>query len=231
MHPEEAEPHRRANRAEDLYARLRHAIVHGELRPNERLVEAELAESLGVSRTPVREVLQRLRRDGLVTSRRRGWVVREHTADEIRDIYACRAALEGYAARLAALSATEEQRAELKSILNSAPPAAPGSERMVVINERFHEAIIDASGNELLAELCRQSRLYYFNRRVAALYNEEAAAQSRAQHEKLLGAILARDPDLAEALIREHIETALGMILSHPELLARPQPRQADVVG
>src|ERR1051326_9590051 len=85
-----------------LYERLRHSIVSGELRPSQRVLELELAAQLEVSRTPVREALQRLAGDGLVLSHRRGWIVREHTALEIKEIYECRMALEGYAARLAA---------------------------------------------------------------------------------------------------------------------------------
>src|SRR5436190_22723903 len=91
---------------EAIYEQLRSEIVRGQLRPNERLVEAEIAERLQVSRTPVRESLQRLAADGLVVSRRRGWVVYEHTIDQIRDIYETRIALEGYATRLAAERAT-----------------------------------------------------------------------------------------------------------------------------
>lgn len=210
---------RTANRADALYSRLRHAIVQGQLRPNQRLVEAELAEALQVSRTPVREVLQRLAVDGLISRHRRGWVVREHNAEEIKDIYACRAALEGYAALLAATSATDEQLAELEAILYSVADTTSRNE-MVDVNERFHEAIIDASGNRLLAELSRRSRLYFFNRRVAKLYTDAEAAHSRAQHVALLEALQARDGARAEAIAREHIETALQAILARPEILA-----------
>src|SRR3954471_15798899 len=94
---------RSANRTDSVYEQLRSEIVRGQLRPNERLIEAELAERLQVSRTPIREGLQRLAADGLVASRLRGWIVYEHTLDQIRDIYETRAALEGFAARLAAL--------------------------------------------------------------------------------------------------------------------------------
>jgi DNA-binding GntR family transcriptional regulator len=210
-----------ARRADAVYATLRHAIVHGDLRPNQRLVEAELAEALSVSRTPVRAVLPRLLLPGWDTSHRRGWFVREHAADEIRDIYACRAALEGYAARLAALNSSDDQLAELAAILDAADPRAMTREEMVDVNERFHEAIINACGNELLADLCRRSRLYYFNRRVAQLYTDEQAARSRAQHERLLAALQARNPDLAEQITREHIDGALHVILTRGEVVTR----------
>src|SRR5690606_9984578 len=95
-------------RAHEIYDRLRGDIVHGVLRPNEPLIETELAEQLGVSRTPIRESLQRLASDGLIVYRRRRWYVYEHTADEIREMYEIRAAQEGYAARLAAERGTAE---------------------------------------------------------------------------------------------------------------------------
>jgi DNA-binding GntR family transcriptional regulator len=218
------EPVDSTRRADALYTTLRQAIVHGDLRPNQRLVEAELAEALNVSRTPVREVLQRLLLDGLVASHRRGWIVREHNIDEIRDIYACRAALEGYAARLAALNASDDQLQELVTILAVATPGQMTREQMVDVNERFHEAIISACGNELLADLCRRSRLYYFNRRVAQLYTDAEAAHSRGQHERLLAALQDRDPDLAERITREHIDTALGVILTRGEIRTKPAP-------
>jgi DNA-binding GntR family transcriptional regulator len=206
------------NRGDQLYERLRRAIVQGELRPNQRLIETELAAILDVSRTPIREALQRLALDGLVARRRRGWVVREHDADEIRHIYACRAALEGYAARLAAIAATPEQIAEIEAILFSVSVVS-NREEMVAVNERFHEAIIDAAGNPLLSELARRSRLYYFNKRVARLYTEAEATQSREQHVRLLKALRDRDADSAEAVTRAHIDTALQAILRHTEIL------------
>lgn len=73
------------------YDRIRWDIVHGILRPNEALIESELAERIGVSRTPIREALLRLEAQGLIVSRRRRWYVYEHTADEIMEIYEVRA--------------------------------------------------------------------------------------------------------------------------------------------
>jgi DNA-binding GntR family transcriptional regulator len=92
-----------------VYQRLRQEIVRGELRPRESLSEVEIAERLAVSRTPVRESMHRLASEGLITSRRRRWVVYEHSKDEIREIYEVRAALEGYSARLASQRATDAE--------------------------------------------------------------------------------------------------------------------------
>ena len=95
-------------RSREVYDQLRSEIARGELRPNERLIEADLALRLSVSRTPVRESIQRLAVDGLVVNRRRAWFVREHSPAEITALYEVREALEGYAARLAAESARHQ---------------------------------------------------------------------------------------------------------------------------
>jgi DNA-binding GntR family transcriptional regulator len=87
-------------------------------------------------------------------------------------------------------------------------------EYMVEVNEKFHDAIIAASGNRRLAKLIRQNRLYYFNYRLAALYSDEEVATSRAQHEQIVRALLDRDPQAAEELTRKHVEGALALVLA-----------------
>jgi DNA-binding GntR family transcriptional regulator len=198
-----------------VYERLRSEIVHGRLRPNERLIEVELADRLQVSRTPVRESLQRLAADGLVVSRRRGWVVYDHTADEIREIYETRAALEGFAARLAAERASSQQLEAIAAIIrDSAGILRSPREHLVDVNEQFHDAIVDAAGNRRIAVMIRRNRLYYFNVRIAALYSDQEAAESRAQHEQLAAALSRRDGQAAEEITRIHIDHALRIILA-----------------
>jgi len=201
--------------ADEVYRRLRHAIVRGTLRPNEPLVETELAERLQVSRTPVRESLHRLAADGLIESRRRRWLVYEHTAEEIRKIYEVRAALESHAARLACRRGTDEQLATVADARVELHTAdGPASGDGVELNERFHDLIIDAAGNDRLAELIRSNRVYFFNYRIAAQYTSEDRAGYARQHHELIDAVTARDADRAERLAREHIEHALDLILT-----------------
>lgn len=193
--------------------RLRTAITRGEFRPNERLIETELADQLAVSRTPIREALQRLAADGLVVSRRRGWVVYGHTLDEIREIYEARIALEGYAARLAATRASAEQLAGIIVAQEAALGSLAGSrEALVEANDHFHRAVTLAAGNHHLAGLLERNRLYHFNYRLAAAYTDAEAAAGEAQHARLTQALRARDPQQAEAIMRTHIEQALEMI-------------------
>lgn len=200
--------------SDDVYRRLRHAIVKGEHRPNGRLIEAELAEQMQVSRTPIRDSLLRLAGEGLVLSRRRGWVVREHTIEEIDEIYGVRSALEGYAARLAATIGDDAAHDRIRSIheRGAADQSRGARERLVDDNDELHEAIVDAAGNARLKFAISQTCEYFFNHRVADLYSDDEATQSIASHAVVVHAILARDGDAAEAAMRAHVSEALTVI-------------------
>jgi len=205
-----------ATRSDDVYERLREDIVTGRARPNERLIEVELADRLQVSRTPIREGLQRLAAEGLVVSRRRGWVVLEHTGAEIRQIYEARAALEGYCARLAAERATEAQLKDIASVHRGDPKRIVKSSRqhLVEVNDRFHDAIIAAAHNERLADMIRRNRTYYFTFRIAQLYTDDEADASIAGHRAIVRALLQHDSNRAEREMRAHIDLALAVILA-----------------
>jgi DNA-binding GntR family transcriptional regulator len=199
----------------DTYSRLRADIVHGVLRPNERLVEVELAERLGVSRTPVRESLQRLVLEGLVRRNRAGWVVHEHSPEEIRAIYEVRAALEGYAAFLAAGRATEEELAALDAIYPAGDEAFElEPDLQVELNERFHDGVIAVAGNSRLAQLSRTNRQYYFNHRIARRYDAEENQRSIEGHRRILDALARGDGPAAEAQARAHVDYALAIVLT-----------------
>lgn len=204
-----------APRSEEIYDRVRADIVHGVLRPNQRLVEVELAERLGVSRTPVRETLQRLTLEGLVRRQRGGWVVHEHSAEEIRSIYEVRAALEGYAAYLAAGRATPGALDALEALYPAGDAALElGPDAQVELNERFHDGVIAAAGNRRLAQLSRASRQYYFNHRIARRYDAEETRHSIEGHRRILAALARGDGPAAEARAREHVDYALAIVLT-----------------
>lgn len=210
--PRRRQAHRRAD---EIYARIRQEIVEGGLRPNQRIVEIELATWLDVSRTPVREALLRLEVDGLVESDHRGWTVHEHTPQEIEHIFQCRIALDGYAARLAALGRSEEQLAEIRDAYNAG--LAIDADRVqdrVCANDRFHELVIDAADNPLMTSLIDRSRMYHFNHRVAVDYSRDEWEESHRQHGALVEAIARHDADGAEALARAHLSAAMDKTLS-----------------
>lgn len=198
-----------------VYQQLRHEIVTGVLRPNQPIVEADVAERLKVSRTPVRESLQRLATDGMVISQRRRWVVYEFSAAEVREIYEVRAALEGEAAALACLRMTDELLAGIDEI----EPAATrfhtvARDERVEINNRFHGLIVQASGNSRLRNQVEQNQLYYFNRQVAALYSQEELAESSRQHGELVDALRQRDAERARTVAHQHVTDALAQIIT-----------------
>lgn len=200
-------------RTDEVYERLRAEIIRGDLRPREALSEIEIAERLKVSRTPVRESLQRLDSEGLITSHRRRWIVYEHTTDEIREIYEVRAALEGYSARLACLRATGDELAELAELRAEVENADLESDKRVDLNEHLHNSVLCFAHNGTLLKQARTSRLFFFNRTIAQLYTPADLRVSARQHQDLLDAILRRDAAAAEHAAREHVEYALELML------------------
>lgn len=202
--------------ADTAYNRMREAILQGELRPNERLVEAELAEWLKVSRTPLREGLARLASEGLVSTRRRGWVVREFTAQEVAEVHEVRAALEGMAVFIAAERATDPQIAsivEFHTAQNQERLAAHPGGLLVEYNDAFHTAIVDMSDNERLRHFIRINRDFFFTYRIAKLYSEDEARRSLAGHDEVIDALSARDGERGERAMRQHILEARDAIL------------------
>ncbi|MGE0852664.1 MAG: GntR family transcriptional regulator [Hyphomicrobiaceae bacterium] len=193
------------------YLKLREMIFSGQLHPNERLVESDLAERLNVSRTPVREALHRLVSEGLVAEAfRKGYVVAEFSAEFIIDNYTVREVLEGLAARLAAMHASELEIVQLDVKLDAIAEASRANDVATVAdhNMTFQMLIAKASRNVLLGSVLvtLQDRL-----RMLRGYNfhvkgrrEEALKEQR----ELLKAIRARDSERAEHLARLHVRNA-----------------------
>ncbi|GAB4048100.1 GntR family transcriptional regulator [Catellatospora paridis] len=209
-----AEPmHATRTLSDNVYRWLRDQIVLGKIGPNEPLVEAVIAEKLQVSRTPIRESLQRLAADGLIVSHRRRWIVRQHGRDEIVAIYEVRMALESFAARFACQRATDAELTAIAAHCDSWSAGGPPDE-FVVFNDRFHHLIVEAAHNPRLARVIEQNHLYYFNDQVAARYRPDEIIASQAEHQDLVEALRKRDADRAAELSRRHAEEALELILA-----------------
>lgn len=200
------------HRSREIYERLRTAIVTGEIRPNEPLIEADLAAQMGVSRTPIRESLQRLASDRLIVPRKRGWSVREYTAAEIRQSSEVRAALEGYAACLAAERAGDADLRRIEDIHRQRLALRAIDEAVrVKTNRQFHDAIIEAALNDRLRDAIFQTGLFYFNGPIARLTTEEEMAAGNRDHGVILTALLARDGAGAERAMRDHIQRTFAV--------------------
>ncbi len=203
--------------SESVYAAVHHRIVTGTYRPNQRLVETEIAAELGASRTPVREALVRLINDGLAVRSRHGLMVREFTLPEVREIYEVRAALEGYAARLAADRRTPEALATLgETLQHHARTSREALDRAEVVesNADFHDAVLAAGGNARMRGLATSNRSYFFNIEAAAVTSDEALVVALDEHQLIYEAIRDRDGDKAEEIVRGHVMAGLKVIQS-----------------
>ncbi|MBN8938152.1 MAG: GntR family transcriptional regulator [Rhizobiales bacterium] len=193
-------------RSQEVFSRLRQAIVTGELRPNEPLIEADIAARLQVSRTPVRESMQKLSAAGLVVPRKRGWAVREFSLEDIAMNAEVRSALEGCAAGLAAQRATPDDIARLSAIHAERLALDPDDEKARIrTNRAFHDAIIAAARNPKLTDAIDATGLFYFNGDIVRLSSAEQMAQGNADHALILEALTAKDAAAAEARMRAHI--------------------------
>jgi len=198
------------------HQKLRHDVISGVLRPNQRLVEAELSEQLGMSRTPVRDALVRLATDGLIERGRHGWLVHEYNRDELVAIYEIRGALEGYAARLSAVRATEEELDAIERTLEQegVEPNPADSDSSVDLNIEFHSVVVRGCGNPRLIELAERNAGFYFNLRVASTYTADEYQRSLDGHYRLLAALRAHDADTAERAMRDHISESINVLLT-----------------
>ena len=193
---------------DDAYTLLLEAIDRGDYRPGDRLVEAELADRFGVSRTPVREALQRLETQAVVTRDGRSLVVSSLDHDQLGELYVVRAELEGLAARLAAQHAAPEEVRVLRDMVARDRAIVGDPDALARANKRFHHQLHLASHNRYLVQ-----QLEMVRRSMALVSTPSLAAAGRAaraldEHEALVRAIAARDGPTAEAVIRAHISDA-----------------------
>ncbi|MEJ6494275.1 MAG: GntR family transcriptional regulator [Actinomycetes bacterium] len=199
----------------EALTRLRDEIIQGKIRPNERLIAADLAERLSTSRTPIREALQLLEAEQLVVAVKRGYIVREHTKEEIIEIYEVRAALEGMAARLAAQKTGTSAYKEIEAIGAHRDSLIASNDRKLIVdlNDEFHAAIFTACGNSRLDRINRSNSQHFFNYRISELYTKEETKISIKGHALILKAIKNHDGDQADAAAQEHVLEALKVTL------------------
>jgi DNA-binding GntR family transcriptional regulator len=197
------------SRAEFTYKRLRQGIRSGEFRPGQRLREAELAQRLAVSRTPVREAIRRLVSDGLVEiAPSRGMMIIELDRERVRELYALRESLEGTAARLAAREARPEEIEEMRSLLARSLAALPDPAEMARLNRLFHNVVHAAARNRYLAQALVQLADSLALLPGTTFEAPDRTAAGHAEHQAIFEAIEGRRPEEAERLARQHIEAA-----------------------
>ncbi|AEM40353.1 GntR family transcriptional regulator [Ketogulonicigenium vulgare] len=192
----------------DAYGQILEAIDSGIYRPGDRLVENELAERFGMSRTPIREALQRLETQALLSRDGRSLIVASLDHNQLSELYVVRSTLEGLAARLAARHATPEEVRVLREMLEDDLLLTGDPAALARTNRRFHRQIHLASHNRFLVQ-----QLDLVHRSMALLASSSLEVEGRSQaamdeHAAVVVAIEAGDGETAEAALREHISRA-----------------------
>ena len=192
----------------DAYAMILEAIDIGTYRPGDRLVESELAERFGVSRTPVREALQRLETQSLLARDGRSLIVASLDHNQMSELYVVRRELEGLAAALAARHATDEEVRILREMVEADNALVDDPPALARANRRFHKQVHLASHNRYLVQ---QLDLVY--RTMALMATTSLAATGRGEiaqgeHDAIVSAIEAKDEAAASTALRDHISVA-----------------------
>lgn len=194
--------------ARDAYEMVLSAIDRGEYKPGDRLVESELADRFGVSRTPIREAFQRLETQAVLKRDGRSLFVSSLDHDQLGELYVVRAELEGLAARLAAQHAAPEEIRVLFELIDSDAALVSDPARMSRANRRFHRQIHRAGHNRYLVQ-----QLEMVHRSMALLVKSSFEAPGRGkealeEHRNIVTAIEKRDGDAANQAARTHISRA-----------------------
>jgi DNA-binding GntR family transcriptional regulator len=218
---------------ERVHERLEEMIATSELKPGSRLLQTQLAEQLGVSRTPIREALLQLEREGLVfTVPGRGMFVKSVTPTEILEIYAVRLLLEPYAARRACERATADDVARVQALQRQLEQPQTDMTQTLRVNAELHRALISACGNRVIIRILAGFWAQDQARRIYALQmssNPPAVRQMEAEHAAITAAFGKRDAGRVEQLVREHIEGSV--LLADRRVRVRPDTDSQEAAG
>lgn len=210
------------NAEERAYRSIIRLILSGSFRPGDFLLEMDLAPKLKMSRTPVSRALGRLVTEGFLNKLpKKGCFIPLPTPEDAKQIFSAREAVEGKAAGEAAINATEDEIEDLGKFIETDENAVRSKERETFAenNELFHTGIARASGNRYLEKWCRnifwRSNIYifYFDSFYKPQEKNMIEQLTPSQHQAILEAIKARDPQLAERMMREHIARTYGALL------------------
>lgn len=191
-----------------VFNNLRQAILRGELKPGERLMEIQLANKLGVSRTPVREAIRKLELEGLVLMiPRKGAEVADISEKSLKDVLEVREALEELAARLACDKITKEGINRLKEAAQDFRSALKSNDitQMAEADVRFHDVICNATENQKLGQLLNNLREQMYRYRIEYLKDQQVYEKLLSEHEEIIRHIEKGEKDEAARVVSRHI--------------------------
>ncbi|MFN8955885.1 MAG: GntR family transcriptional regulator [Burkholderiales bacterium] len=195
---------------EEVAELLRQRIFARELEPGSWIDELRIAEALGISRTPLREALKVLAAEGLVTMKvRRGAYVTEVSEKDLRDVYHLLALLESDAARVVAQSASNEQMAQIEALHQNLEAAVDNRDHFFEINETFHMLLLELADNRWRDQMVADLRKVMKLNRHHSLLKTGRIAESLAEHQAIMAALLARDAQRTQQCMREHFANGL----------------------
>jgi len=199
-----------------VYENLKNAIVKGDLTPDSRVVESRLAGALGISRTPVREAIHKLEREGLLRQGPKGgFFVAGLTPADIEETFGIRSVLESYAAKLAANRHLERELRPLEEKLEAYQESLDRGDLDALprINTEFHDLLYGLSRSPRLIKMINDLRDHIYRFRLVILKIEEMAKSSNEDHRLMLMAIRGRDAEGVERLVKEHILRGQDIVL------------------
>ena len=198
-----------------VFNTLREAILKGELKPGERLMELQLAAKLGVSRTPIREAIRMLEQEGLaVTIPRKGAEVARMTEKDMEDVLEIREALDELAAKIACTRMTEDQLKQLETIKEPFVESTRSHDvkRIAEADVSFHDVIYEATGNPKLVSMLNNLREQIYRYRVEYLKEEKNYPTLIGEHEAIVEALYARNQDEVVRAMHTHIENQASAV-------------------
>ena len=205
-----------------VFHTLRRAIMQGDLKPGERLMEIKLANRLGVSRTPIREAIRKLELEGLVTMvPRKGAQVAEITEKDLKDVLEVRIGLEELAVKFVCQRIDDRQLRELQEASRKFAEAVQSEDltKLAEADVNFHDLIYKATGNERLVQLLNNIREQMYRYRVEYLKDEEVRSSLVEEHNRLWKALKERDAEQAARITQEHIERQQAYIMENIMML------------
>lgn len=199
-----------------VFHTLRQAILRGELKPGERLMEIQLANKLGVSRTPIREAIRKLELEGLVLMiPRKGAEVADISEKSLRDVLEVRKALEELAVKLTCDKIKRAQITELRAAAEEFKMTLRSGDITLIAEAdvRFHDVIYEATDNQKLIQLLNNLREQMYRYRIEYLKNQEAYPQLLTEHEEIIRRIEKKEKELAAEIVCKHIDNQVEAVM------------------
>lgn len=197
---------------------IRDSILKGKLKPGERLMEVDVANSLGISRTPLREAFLQLESEGFVkVIPRKGAIVAETSPEDAEETYQIKGALEGLAAKLAAEKISKDKIDELIKLNERMRKISQSKQKdysnFLELNSAFHKIINESSGNHKLVKMIKNLRHQTFRYNFIFLSLISHLKESVSEHDKIIDALKKRNSELAKKLVEQHNENAKVLLV------------------